>query len=286
MYRGFQLNLKGRFREGRRSISEFIERLKEYEDQGEDMNEENESIVQDTLDDFFLPDSSIDGSKMQENWFPQIEADVFISHSHQDEELALGLAGWLYKEFGLKAFIDSVVWGYANDLLRKIDDKYCYQKTTETYSYQKRNYSTSHIHMMLSVALTQMIDNTECLFFLNTPNSLSPNPDGNQTESPWIYSEISISQLIRKKNLRHYRMEALMESQRTFSAGEGGQLKIRYDLNTEHLTEIGVDVLKTWDESWSSLGSSNPNYPQYSKDLRVHALDKLYELTRQKNGQQ
>lgn len=140
--------------------------------------------------------------------------------------------------------------------------------------------------MMLSVALTQMIDNTECLFFLNTPNSLSPNPDSNQTESPWIYSEISISQLIRKKNLRHYRMEALMESQRTFSAGEGEQLKIRYDVNTEHLTEIDVDVLKTWEESWSSSGASNPNYPQYSEDLRVHALDKLYELTRQKNGLQ
>ena len=284
MYRGFQLNLKGKSPKESLSIREFIKRLKEYEDEGKDMNEENESIVQDTLDDFFLPDSSIDSSKMQENWFPQIKADVFISHSHQDKELALGLAGWLYKKFGLKAFIDSVVWGYANDLLRKIDDKYCYQKTTETYSYQKRNYSTSHIHMMLSVALTQMIDNTECLFFLNTPNSLSPNPDSNQTESPWIYSEISISQLIRKKNLRHYRMEALMESQRTFSAG--GQLKIRYDVNTEHLIEIDVDVLKTWEKSWSSSGSSNPKYPQYSEDLSVYALDKLYELKRQKNGLQ
>lgn len=286
MYRGFQLNLnlKGRFSIEALRISEFIERLKEYGDQGVAKNKENKSIVQKTLHDFFLSDGSIDGSKMQENWFPQIKADVFISHSHQDKELALGLAGWLYEEFGLKAFIDSTVWGYANDLLRMIDDKYCYQKTTKTYSYQKRNYSTSHIHMMLSVALTQMIDNTECLFFLNTPNSLTPDPDSNQTESPWIYSEISISRLIRRKKLEHYRTEALMESQKTFSAGE--QLGIRYDLNTEHLTEIDVDVLKTWERSWSSSGSSNSNYPQYSKDLRVHALDKLYELTRRKNGLQ
>ena len=145
MYRGFQLNLKERCLEEFLSINKFIERLKEYEDQGVAINKENKSIVQETLHDFFLSDGSIDGSKMQENWFSQIKADVFISHSHQDKELALGLAGWLYKKFGLKAFIDSVVWGYANDLLGKIDDKYCYQKTTEIFSYQKRNYSTSHI---------------------------------------------------------------------------------------------------------------------------------------------
>ena len=67
----------------------------------------------------------IDGTKMQENWFPKVDADIFISHSHKDENLAKGLAGWLYKEFGLEAFIDSCVWGYANDLLLEIDKKYC-----------------------------------------------------------------------------------------------------------------------------------------------------------------
>ena len=67
---------------------------------------------------------------MQANWFPQIKADIFISHSHKDEDLALALAGWLKVSFGLTAFIDSCVWGYANDLLKMIDYKYCYQKKT------------------------------------------------------------------------------------------------------------------------------------------------------------
>lgn len=58
--------------------------------------------------------------------------------------------------------------------------------------------------MIFSVALTQMIDNTECLFFQNTPNSITPNATINHTESPWIYFEIAMSRLIRKKELVKY----------------------------------------------------------------------------------
>lgn len=268
MYRGFNLSLERKvFKE------EDFEDLREIGFQSLTCQKATiEGIINSFIDD----DGFLDGSKMQANWFPQIKADVFISHSHKDRELALALAGWLRETFGLTAFIDSCVWGYANDLLKMIDNKYCYQKATKTYSYQKRNYSTSHVHMMLSVALTQMIDNTECLFFLNTPNSITPNPIINQTESPWIYSEIATSQLIRKKKLEEYRQVALMESQKTFS--DGGELKFRYDLPTEYLTEINADILETWEKYWSSLDSSNYKYPQYSENLRVHALDKLYEL--------
>ena len=216
---------------------------------------------------------------MQANWFPQIKADIFISHSHKDINLAIALAGWLQETFGLTVFIDSCVWGYANKLLKMIDNEYCYQKETNTYNYQKRNYSTSHIHMMLSVALTQMIDNTECLFFLNTPNSITPNTIINQTESPWIYSEIAMSRLIRKKELKEYRDMVVTESQNAFA--DGGTINVRYDLPTEHLTEVDADILETWKNFGSSLSSPNYEYLQYPKKLRVHALDKLYELTKQ-----
>ena len=126
--------------------------------------------------------------------------------------------------------------------------------------------------MMLSVALTQMIDNTECLFFLNTPKSLTPNPDRNQTESPWIYSEISTSQLIRKKKLEEYRQVALTESQRTFA--EGGSLKVRYDLPIDHLTYIDVDYLNKWLKVW------NEDRNKGLQNSKNFALDKLYKLTK------
>ena len=275
MYRGFNLLLEDNCFE-----QYDVERLQEIG--SESISHQKVKIIE-KISSFADGDGYLDGTKMQENWFPQIKADIFISHSHKDEKLAIALAGWLQETFGLTAVIDSCVWGYANELLKMIDDEYCYQKETNTYNYQKRNYSTSHIHMMLSVALTQMIDNTECLFFLNTPNSITPNTIINQTESPWIYSEISISQLIRKKELQEYRIMEQNESLKTFS--EDKKLNIQYDLPTDHLVDINGYVLREWEETWKDIGISN-KYPQYSENLRVHALDKLYELTKQKNGQQ
>ena len=270
MYRGFNLSLERKsFKEGD---------FKELREIGFKSLTCQKATIERKIKSFIDDDGFLDGSKMQDNWFPQIKADVFISHSHKDKELALALAlaGWLKENLGLTAFIDSCVWGYSNDLLKLIDNRYCRNEYRRTYDYEKRNSSTSHVHMMLSVALTQMIDNTECLFFLNTPNSITPDTIINQTESPWIYSEIATSQLIRKKKLEEYRQVALMESQKTFS--DGGELKFRYDLPTEYLTEINAGILETWEKSWSSLDSSNYKYPQYSENLRVHALDKLYEL--------
>ena len=231
--------------------------------------------IKKTIDSYLFSNGTLNGSNMQENWFPQIKADIFISHSHKDEKLALALAEWLKETFGLTAFIDSCVWGYSNNLLKLIDDVYCRNINRNSYDYDKRNYSTSHVHMMLSVALTQMIDNTECLFFLNTPNSITPDTIINKTESPWIYSEISISQLIRKKELQEYRIMEQNESLKTFS--EDKKLNIQYDLPTDHLVDINVDDLNEWEEKYEKQDSEN---------LRVHALDKLYELTKQKNGQQ
>lgn len=223
-------------------------------------------------------DGYLDGSKMQANWFPQIKADVFISHSHKDEELAHALAGWLKEAFGLTAFIDSCVWGYANDLLKMIDEKYCLNVEGNTYNYEKRNYSTSHVHMMLSVALTQMIDNTECLFFLNTPKSIIPDTIINQTESPWIYSEIAMSRLIRQKSLKEHRQVSLTESQRTFSKGGTITPRIRYDLPVDHLTDIDKKVLGDWKKSCQKV--ANIYFSQDYADLSVHPLDELYKLVK------
>ena len=179
MYRGFNLLLEKNYFK-----KDHFEYLQEV---GLDRLLCQKTTIEKIINSFIKDDASLDGSKMQANWFPQIKADIFISHSHKDEKLALALGGWLKETFGLTAFIDSCVWGYSNYLLKLIDDVYCRNINRNSYDYDKRNYSTSHVHMMLSVALTQMIDNTECLFFLNTPNSITPDTIINQTESPWIY---------------------------------------------------------------------------------------------------
>ena len=142
----------------------------------------------------------------------------------------------------------------------------------ETYNYSKRNYSTSHVHMMLSTALTMMIDNTECVMFLNTPNSVTPNDVINKTESPWIYSEIAMTRLIRQRPVNDYRLQRITES---FS--EGGKLekslKVEYNIQTDHLKRIDANTLNKWLNQWEYKGE------KYSSDYSVHPLDILYKLT-------
>ncbi|HTF28713.1 MAG TPA: hypothetical protein VK625_07705, partial [Flavitalea sp.] len=97
----------------------------------------------------------------------------FISHSHSDKEKAIALSGYLFHEFDLRSFVDSCVWGYANDLLKLINDKYCKSLDGKLYDYNKTVFSSSHVHMMLSSAISSMMDRTECLFFYNSPKSIS-----------------------------------------------------------------------------------------------------------------
>lgn len=252
MYRGFNLDLNWK---------------PEYDDNffdlGKKMFDANSIKVKETLTSFVLNDGTLDGSKMQSNWFPQVKSDIFISHSHRDRKRAIALAGWLFETFSITAFVDSCIWGYADDLLKLVDNKHCYDKSSNTYNYNLRNYSTSHIHMMLSTALSMMIDNSECLFFLNTPNSISTSDIISKTESPWIYAEIAMTQIIRQNIPRR----RLVQETKMFSKGgridEG--LKVQYDIDLTHLTDINVDTLNNWIRGYTKTNAND-------------ALDRLYSL--------
>jgi len=256
MYRGFNINL------GHDSAPDYQVGLKK--------NLEQKEIINKQLSEFLSPDGVIDGGKLESTWFPQIKADIFISHSHIDEKLAMTLAGWLYMQFGLESFIDSTIWGYADSLLKKIDNEYCLNEGGTTYSYEKRNYSTSHVHMMLSAALAKMMDNTECLFFLNTPNSVTPSNivNKNETNSPWLYYEIGISSLIRKPLHKHTNRKILLRGKTFSELNESARnLDIKYPLETEHLKKITGHDLNKWRDEYDNEISSL-DFP----------LDKLYEL--------
>lgn len=65
---------------------------------------------------------------------------------------------------------------------------------------------------MLANSLTKMVDKTECIFFLNTPNSINYLEAVGYTNSAWIYYELTVSKLIRKRNLKDYRIISINES--------------------------------------------------------------------------
>ncbi|MDX2362397.1 MAG: hypothetical protein QNK23_16430 [Crocinitomicaceae bacterium] len=245
---GFELNWKT----GDKTLPEKLKSV------GEEIFKEHSQEVHKKLDKFLLPNGNFDASAMRESWFPQVKADVFISHSHLDNDKALMLAGFLKENFGLKAFIDSCVWGYSNDLLKQIDKAICYKEKTKTYDYDKRNYTTTHVHMILSAALNEMIYNTETLFFLNTHKSISTSTKEmvKKTESGWIYSELKMSKLIEKRPSSVHR-----KGKRYFfskAVNEG----FEYKIDTGHLHSLSWNDLDEWKRLFNE---------------RDHPLDQLYD---------
>ncbi len=108
----------------------------------------------------------------------------------------------------MSSFIDSTVWGYAEDLLKEINDKYSKQPGQKGYEYKHVNRSASQVYLLLQAALAKMINHCECLIFLNTPSSLqvSDVKDETLTASPWIYSELTMASVFPQRPFKDYRL--------------------------------------------------------------------------------
>ncbi len=229
---------------------------------------EQKTVVERSINNIFqrIEEKVLDAEVIQNEWFPEIKANVFISHSHNDLPLAKVFSGWLLGRYGITSFIDSCIWGYANDLLKIVDKKYCWDEKTKYYSYEKRNYSTGHVHMILMTALSKMIDKSECVIFLNTPNSNVGEEIKSRTLSPWIYGEIETSRLIEKRLPVRKRIRGYSQGGKMIN--ESQNLQMKYPLNIGHFYTLSPEELL----KWNTFTYSTPE----------EALDKLYSITPKK----
>lgn len=252
MYRGFNLTIENE-----------LDFHLLYHKAGLEIFEKLKKSVQPKLKEYILPEGTLNGNKIMEDWFPEVKSHIFLSHSHRDLKNAIYIAGAFYTEFKILTFIDSAVWGYSNELLKIIDDKYCKNTIGETYDYNSRNYSTSHVHLMLSSALNKVIDNCEVIFFLNTPNSVTIKSIIEKTNSPWIFSEINTTKIIRKDTPNRLRkLTKMFSSTIMLNESQKSQLRIEYELELSHFTDLNLYQFNRWLKS----NASNPN----------EALDELY----------
>lgn len=213
----------------------------------------------------YVAEREIDGTKIQDEWFPMVEADIFLSHSGKDKDLTCALAGWIYTHFGLRCFIDSNVWGYAEELLDELNARLSDRRSWEgggyLYNYESSNQVSQHVNSMLSIALQKMIDKVEAVILINTGNSIQVCDDShmNKTYSPWIYSELICTQIVRKKPLLAYRDYAsyiILEHKEDIASSSRLQLAmqfaISYTVPLNHLKLLGEDDLKKWENLYSS----------------------------------
>lgn len=139
--------------------------------------------------------TKLNANMIMSEWFPKVDANVFISHSHRDVDLAKCVAGMLL-EYGRKPFIDSCFWGYMLNLQKQIDDKFA--KRDHFYDYDARNQTTAHVHLMVANSLLKTINRCEQIIFINTPESIIVDSTEKEdvTESPWLYSELNFAKVL------------------------------------------------------------------------------------------
>lgn len=255
------------------------EYLRECKNRGELIKEKLKNQLVDILTTVTNANGVIDGEQLSGIWFPIAKRDVFISHSHNDEDLALTIAGILNEKFGLSVFIDSTIWGSADVLLKAIDDEYCKQENG-TYNYTKRNFSTSHVHAMLTTAIMQAMDQTEAIFFLNTSNSVYKLKNGfskEHTLSPWIYEEVMCAKLLREQSWEEYRMTRVDEAYHFEKT-----LNVAYPYDIEEYKTITFVDLVEWVKKWEKRKEAgNGRYGTLllkAHEKIKHPLNVLYEM--------
>lgn len=213
-----------------------------------------------------LDKNVIDGDFLKNYIFPTGEEgsyDVFISYSHDDKDYAIFLASWLEQICKLRVFLDYYVWGSADMLLKDIDDKFCKQENG-TYNYKRRNYSTSHVHAMLSMAIMDIINNTECCIFINSEHSIHLSMLENSTKaitlSPWIYEENKMMKLlpsyITRRESRYFsslERKKLNESLQDLKMSHGVDFSEFINLTYENLINLRNKGQKGLDELYGLI---------------------------------
>lgn len=244
----------------------------QYEELGRKHLAEQKVEFEKRIEDYVL-NGVADGTQIEKDWFPMIEADIFISHSHSDDRLANGIAGWLNAKFGLKCFIDSCVWNYSDNLLENINSEFSNKRNNPNggylYDHEKCNVASKHVNIMLSIALQKMIDKTEVTILLNTKNSISNYGDVYQdaTYSPWIYSEIVCTQIVRKKTLSEYRKNMWKSIfEHAEMRGDSKEYNAIYEVSLDHLSSLNEEILLQWEECYEERKIQYP-------------LDYLYKIS-------
>lgn len=262
MYKGFNVKITREF---------FEDKYEKYHSIGKKVKLTNKITAHEILKKY-IHDDILDGTEIEDEWFKKMNSDIFISYSHNDSDLVTAFAGWLKSEFNLNVFFDEIIWKEADDLLYEIDKKYCINEDKKTFSYEKRNLSTSHVHSMLTVSILKTIDLAESVMFINTKESIPIAKDyiedgKNYTMSPWLYQELTIVNNIQVRDLKYYRKNLILESSKEIKSYQ--KLEIKYEVDLKKLNELNEINLVKWKNDYAM---------NKYLDKEANALDVLYKL--------
>ena len=229
---------------------------------------------------FDAVDGVISAKTLTENLFPEKEPHVFISHSSRDVSSAIRLANTLYGKYGIISFIDSQLWGHIDHALKEMHEKYCKIGNSSTYNYTRSNNLLSHMHAILSMALMRVMDNADCVIFIESENSIHQymeqtkiNPINNierksETLSPWISSEVNFANKLRPNG--HVERNLIIKAgTEAYSLNKSNE-RLAEDNMPKIIHEIDFSgFIKITENSFKQSLSLQRTYP-------IHNLDMMY----------
>lgn len=268
MYRAYYVN--------ERQIKDF---LKDYDEKRVYSQVMNTNELEEHLLEMIINEqNTLNAEEIWDSYFPSLKMPVFISHSSKDKSIARKFANFLYNNFNIVSFIDSDLWGNIVDLQKTIDNYYCdnrsiYEKKQGkriVYNYWRRNESTAHVHMILSYALTKMIDTAECFIFIKSDNSISVEDSISGTFSPWIFHELATVDTISIKRPTRIDLNLQKSIESSAQLFNESALKVHYPVPCSKLNYLSCKMLQDW--------SSNYYVDEEENMAWESALNDLYKL--------
>lgn len=171
----------------------FKDKFEEYYEIGRVLHRKTKEKVLEEILRFDYKDMPFKSEEFINSFFPITEADVFISYAHIDSDLAMALVGWLKKEFDITTFVDECLWAFGPEILENFDKSSINDKWIKMFSF------ISNFNIIITQALSNMIERCPLFIFLNTENSNFIRNGEIKTFSPWLYHEINMSSIYSKK---------------------------------------------------------------------------------------
>ena len=279
MFKGYKLEIK----------ENEILNFRKYVQKAESLYANFEKVTAQNLVNYKMETSlPINGDSVESQWFPKRKFHVFLSHSSKDSEVAYALAYMLKQTLDIDVFVDSLVWGQRDDLIKRLYEsnkdkhrdnvRHIENEKTQIPQKELDFYSDiiAHVDSMLNKSLIQVMDECECLLFLNTPNSISASEVCKETLSPWIYTELEASKRLRIKIPFHHKIHKAFSQESSENAlviEDSQQFEMTHSVGIEHLKDLSVKKLNEWIRKAREA----------SKMDAFGALDILYDLEHNQN---
>lgn len=224
----------------------------------------------------------INHKELLEEWFPDTGCHIFISHSHQDEGIAIAVANKIFNTYGIRSFIDSRFWGFVDKAIYEINAIHSRSLSDDKYlDYEKCMRVASNFYLVLANALTDGIYKSDSFWFINSANSLNATDDLSEgTYSPWLYTELNYTSTVALAPHPLRPKISLEEASIAMDGNEGFMIKsssrnfsMRFTPDKSHLTKVS-------DRSIVGVLNQSREFNKDGVNAIFNNLDYIYESFR------